>query len=74
MIKPPKGIIRNLPDSDPRSWNYPSQREGWLKLAYALGQLLAKQDWEKQNGMDIENEDGGSLRTVLNRSAKRPLH
>jgi hypothetical protein len=69
----PRGIIRTLDPSDPRNPNHSCHDEQWLELARVLGRTMADRDWERLHGERGHDEKGGSLRTVLQRSTKRPL-
>lgn len=48
--KRPKGIVRPLDPSDPRSIDHPSQRANWLALMRELGRIAAAQEWDRQHG------------------------
>jgi hypothetical protein len=72
MRRPRIGIVRPLPPDDPRSLDHPSHKEQWLKVADALGELLADLDWDRLHGG--EHEEGRRLRKVFDRSSKRDEH
>jgi hypothetical protein len=78
MSKQINAIMRPLDDSDPRSLGHPSQREAWLKLAYALGRAIAVLEWNRLHGKEHRtgdiDEDSGNLREVFERPATRSLH
>jgi hypothetical protein len=55
-IKPVRGIIRHLPDDDPRNPNHPNQRANWLAAMEKLGRQLAIEEWERLYGAGDNND------------------
>jgi len=71
MPSRPRVIIRDLDPSDPRSLDHPSHRDALGELAESLGRALADKFLEEMGGKD---ETRSTLRSVLKRSAKRPIN
>jgi hypothetical protein len=46
----PRGIVRRLDPSDPRSLDHPCHNEQWLELARALGRAMADEDFDAVHG------------------------
>jgi hypothetical protein len=81
IAKRPKGIIRPLDPSDPRSIDHPSHKEQWLELARAIGRMEAREEFEQlierkrmHHEQASQDVDRRALRAVLQRRPKGPVN
>jgi hypothetical protein len=67
-------LIRDVNPIDPRHPDHPIHDEKWLALARAIGRAMADRDFDNETDRGTIDEERRSIRKVLKRSTKGPLH